>query len=232
VPVVANQEIFLSDKKITSQAMGTSYTFPSNLTPPTGLKHLLLATQSFADLPGAPTPDFIIPPNFFSPAGDTLKWHVYDVFTFNSAEFPAALHQPHDPVGDLERPRRGVVGPQREEVVPQESSAEIEAAELGVLQVRAAFDGLGELAEVAVLVGGGTRKEFGRAAELFPEPGPEPGELPRRLVPALLAQRIEGGEQALGRILDAPATGRPELAEEETHGGAGLRDVKFEHFLT
>lgn len=88
VPLVANGEINMANKKITSLATGKSFTFPVNLAPPSGLKYLLLATQSFADLPGAPTPDFIIPPSFFSPNGDTLKWHTYDTFIFTAAQMP------------------------------------------------------------------------------------------------------------------------------------------------
>lgn len=88
VPLAAPGEINLMGKKITSQATGKSFTFPSNLTGSTSFKHLLLATASYAALPGAATPDFIIPPNFFSPNGDTLKWHVYDTFTFTGAEMP------------------------------------------------------------------------------------------------------------------------------------------------
>jgi hypothetical protein len=40
---------------------------------PTNFKSILLATASFAALPGAPTPDYIIVPNFFNPVGDTLQ---------------------------------------------------------------------------------------------------------------------------------------------------------------
>src|SRR5437762_3439830 len=36
------------------------YKFPSD--PPCGNNHVLIATQGFANLPGAPTPEFIIPP--------------------------------------------------------------------------------------------------------------------------------------------------------------------------
>src|SRR5262245_54882892 len=35
------------------------YKFPSN--PPCGNSHVLIATQGFANLPGSPTPEFIIP---------------------------------------------------------------------------------------------------------------------------------------------------------------------------
>jgi hypothetical protein len=84
----ANQEIGLAGKKVTSQATGKVFTFPSNLVPPTGFKYLLLATSGFAALPGAPTPDYIIPDHFFSTTGDTLKYHVYDTITFTSGQVP------------------------------------------------------------------------------------------------------------------------------------------------
>src|SRR5262249_10533899 len=37
-------------------------------------KYLLLATEAFAGLPGAPTPDFILPAGFFSTSSDKL-WY-------------------------------------------------------------------------------------------------------------------------------------------------------------
>ena len=53
---------------------------------PTTNKTYLLATAAFAALPGAPVPDEIIPngllPFFFNPAGDTVKFIVYDSWTF------------------------------------------------------------------------------------------------------------------------------------------------------
>jgi hypothetical protein len=48
---------------------------PPALAPPTNLKFLLFATAGFAALPGAPTPDYIIPDNFFSLLGaDTISY--------------------------------------------------------------------------------------------------------------------------------------------------------------
>jgi hypothetical protein len=52
---------------------------------PTSFKNYLIATQSFADLPGAPTPDVIIPPGsipFFNTTGDTIDFVVYDSWLF------------------------------------------------------------------------------------------------------------------------------------------------------
>ncbi len=52
-----------------------TYLFPSNLADEnTAQRWVLIATQSFADLPGAPTPDYILPANFFDPIGDQLRY--------------------------------------------------------------------------------------------------------------------------------------------------------------
>ena len=75
-------ETFLSGLKVTSDATGNQYTFPSNLVGPTSNKSILLGTAAYAALPGAVAPDHIIPANFFAVAGDTVRYHVYDVFTF------------------------------------------------------------------------------------------------------------------------------------------------------
>jgi hypothetical protein len=55
--------------------------------PPTSNKFYLLGTQGFADLPGAPPPDEIIPGGlvpFFSTAGDTVTYVPYDAWTFGA----------------------------------------------------------------------------------------------------------------------------------------------------
>src|SRR5262245_37479564 len=81
----APDETFLANKWIQSSATGEQYTFPINL-PCTGCtanEHLLLATQGFADLPGAPTPDFIIQPDFFSTGPDTLTYWFYPAATWS-----------------------------------------------------------------------------------------------------------------------------------------------------
>ncbi len=80
----ANGEIYLAGKSIYSESTGQVFTFPSNLQGPTGNKYLLLATEAFAALPGAPTPDFIIPDGFFDADGDSLTYHVYDTYTFGA----------------------------------------------------------------------------------------------------------------------------------------------------
>ena len=59
---------------------------------PTTNKFLLIATQAFADLPDAPTPDYIIPaeslPSFFSVNGDTIVYDIWDEFTFGAGVLP------------------------------------------------------------------------------------------------------------------------------------------------
>jgi hypothetical protein len=60
------------------------FTFPADLIGPTGHKFLLVATQGFANMPGAPTPDHIIPDNFFS-ANDFLRYaNIIDIVPTNS----------------------------------------------------------------------------------------------------------------------------------------------------
>ncbi len=64
----------------------------SALTAPTTNKSLLIATQAFADLPNAPTPDYIIPagllPFFFSVNGDTIAYQPWDSLTFGAGVLP------------------------------------------------------------------------------------------------------------------------------------------------
>ena len=52
----AEAETGLLNKDVISDSTGSSYTFLANIVGPTNDKHLLLATQGFADLPGAPAP--------------------------------------------------------------------------------------------------------------------------------------------------------------------------------
>jgi hypothetical protein len=50
-------------------------------------EHYLIATQAFADLPNAPTPDHLIPSGsipFFSAGGDTIDYGPYDSWNFAS----------------------------------------------------------------------------------------------------------------------------------------------------
>lgn len=74
----------LNGLQVTSQATGNAFTFPGNLVRPTSNKRILLATAGFAALPCAPTPDHIIPSNFFAIAGDTVRYHIYDTWVFGA----------------------------------------------------------------------------------------------------------------------------------------------------
>jgi len=73
-------------KVVSSVSTGKTFTIVGNVVGNTSLKYFLIATQSFADLPGAPTPDRIIPagsmPFFFNVAGDQVKYSTFDTFTF------------------------------------------------------------------------------------------------------------------------------------------------------
>jgi len=85
-------------KMLTSSA--NTYVFPNDL--PTGgstfLTWILIATQDYADLPGAPTPDYIIPPQFFDPAGDEIRYRdTVDIFVISSGAMPT------DGIHSLER---------------------------------------------------------------------------------------------------------------------------------
>lgn len=86
-------EIFLNGLALASLATGNEVLFPDNLpADSTAFAYLLYGTQAFADLPGAPVPDVILPPNFFSLDGDTIRWHMgqpgYDEMTFASGQVP------------------------------------------------------------------------------------------------------------------------------------------------
>jgi hypothetical protein len=57
------------------------------VTAPTTNKHYLIATPDFAALPGAPTPDEILPVGkvpFFNKAGDTVAFGGFDSFAFGA----------------------------------------------------------------------------------------------------------------------------------------------------
>ncbi len=87
----AQREWFLTHCWFESADTGNVFRFPDDLTEPTGLKYLLLATEAFAAIPGAPTPDYIIPDGFFSIDGDTLwygRTRNYDNFVFEPGELP------------------------------------------------------------------------------------------------------------------------------------------------
>ncbi|MCZ6793214.1 MAG: hypothetical protein O7J95_06335 [Planctomycetota bacterium] len=84
-------EIYLTNLLFTSKATGKRFRFPETLRGSTANRYLLLGTAAFAALPGAPRPDYIIAPEFFSTTGDTL-WYSeqrnYDRFVFGTGDLP------------------------------------------------------------------------------------------------------------------------------------------------
>lgn len=98
-PTGANFEVALNGHDLISVGTGHVYHITQNLVPPTGFKHLLFGTPAFAALPGAPTPDYIIPPNFFVVSADTIEWEPnlnYDTFTFTAGQLPIdGVHSIH-----------------------------------------------------------------------------------------------------------------------------------------
>jgi len=81
----AGGEIFLNNQHLSSNSH--DFIFPGNLGPGTN-HHILLGTAAFAALPGAPTPNHIIPANFFSTGGDTITFAVYDTMIFGAGTLP------------------------------------------------------------------------------------------------------------------------------------------------
>lgn len=69
-------ETGVASSSITSNSKSVNWSGVT-VTTPTGQKSFLIASASFAALPGAPTPDVIIPVGsmpFFNPAGDTITF--------------------------------------------------------------------------------------------------------------------------------------------------------------
>ena len=57
------------------KSTANDFIFPTNLpNGTTGNKSFILGTAGYAAIAGAPAPDYIIPANFFNPAGDTLQY--------------------------------------------------------------------------------------------------------------------------------------------------------------
>lgn len=82
-------ENFVSNHSVTTG--NGVFTFPVNLVGQTGNKRLLLATAAFAALPGAPTPDFIIPSNFIPLDGGIIRYHPpgnYDNWVYTAGIIP------------------------------------------------------------------------------------------------------------------------------------------------
>ena len=87
----SHAETFIGGLEFTSDATGAVYEFPAHLDGSTDKKYLLLATASFAAMPGAPEPDFIIAPHFLEMSGDLLRYSPvrgYDQFSFEPGDMP------------------------------------------------------------------------------------------------------------------------------------------------
>ena len=66
-----------------------TFTIPlPDLEQPTAFRRLLFGTVGFAQLPGAPLPDYIIPSNFFYLDGDSVRYTPYDTMNFSFGELP------------------------------------------------------------------------------------------------------------------------------------------------
>ncbi len=85
-------EIGLLNKNVKSNATGKQVVFTANLPGgSTANAHLLLGTAAFAALPGAPTPDYIIVPGFFSTTAEPapgIEYFIYDDFIFSAGMLP------------------------------------------------------------------------------------------------------------------------------------------------
>jgi hypothetical protein len=80
-------ENLLQGHSITSTA--NSFTFPANLpSNQTANHHFLIATTDYASQPGAVTPDYTVPDNFFAVSGDTLNYAGVSIFTFTAGQLP------------------------------------------------------------------------------------------------------------------------------------------------
>ncbi len=83
----ANGENHLAGHFISSNE--NKFTFPADLpTDATANHHFLIGTASYAALPGAVTPDYIIPDNFFNPQGDSFDYADVDSLTFTAGQEP------------------------------------------------------------------------------------------------------------------------------------------------
>jgi len=85
-PAGLGNEIGVGNGSLSSGLHSFSWTNGA-VTPPTGDKRYLIATAAFAALPGAPTPDVIIPGAnvpFFSPTGDSIGFAGVDTLVFGA----------------------------------------------------------------------------------------------------------------------------------------------------
>ncbi|HIK82466.1 MAG TPA: hypothetical protein EYF93_06155 [Planctomycetes bacterium] len=87
-PTSACCENNLGTKWIESTATSSIFTFPTGVVGNTAFKHILIGTAAFAALPGAPTPDFVLPDNFLGLNGDTITFYFYDEWIYAASQLP------------------------------------------------------------------------------------------------------------------------------------------------
>ncbi|MAB79302.1 MAG: hypothetical protein CMJ89_08105 [Planctomycetes bacterium] len=79
-----DDEHFMHNETV-STSSGGFFAFPRPLPHPvTAGRNFLMATAAFAAIPGAPTPDYIMPDGFLDPAGDTIDYSGGDVVSFGA----------------------------------------------------------------------------------------------------------------------------------------------------
>jgi hypothetical protein len=88
-----NGQQFLNahDLIATSDGNAVTFTFPGDSGSPTQDKFLLLATSNFASIPGAVTPDFILPDQFFDRTATNLQLNFgpgQDIINITGADIP------------------------------------------------------------------------------------------------------------------------------------------------
>lgn len=91
VPSSAANETNMNNKWIQSVASTDQFIFDENLPPgSTAFAYLLIGTTSYAALPGAPAPDYILPDGFLDLDADTIRWWLYGTgdLTYTSGQLP------------------------------------------------------------------------------------------------------------------------------------------------
>jgi hypothetical protein len=87
----AERETNMGGLRVTCDVTGKVFSFPEDLEGNTANRYLLLATAGFADLPGAPEPDYTIPDSFFSLESEFI-WYspsrTYDSFEYDVGDLP------------------------------------------------------------------------------------------------------------------------------------------------
>ncbi|MCA9256511.1 MAG: hypothetical protein KDA33_12775 [Phycisphaerales bacterium] len=148
-------EIGTANHAVTSNTR--SFVIPSNVTAPTSFRKILIATPAFAALPGAPTPDYVLPAGavpFFATTGDSVRYVPLDTFTFGAGLVPT------DGVHSLNRD--GVVGCN----TPENYAGDVGFVNLGC-SLQGDVDGSG-------IVDGNDIAAFVRVLSGNPEPGDSP----------------------------------------------------------